>query len=127
MAADEVAKGTSPLEGSDRGGGFPPTVTAACFSQANDLQLGPLRKLLTTEKILPKVIDIMGTNTTCYHFHCNVTPGQGFNALSEGDDSDGGAPEHPDFETLPCFGFHQVCAALLSHVVLPELSDAHDR
>lgn len=127
MAADEVAKGTSPLEGSDRGGGFPPTVTAACFSQANDLQLGPLRKLLTTEKILPKVIDIMGTNTTCYHFHCNVTPGQGFNALSEGDDSDGGAPEHPDFETLPCFGFHQVCAALLSaqHIVLPELSDTH--
>ena len=37
MAADEVSKGTSPLEGSDRGGGFPPTVTAACFSQANDL------------------------------------------------------------------------------------------
>ena len=60
MAADEVARGTSPAYGSDRGGAFPPTVTAACFSQANDLQLSPLTKLLTTERILPKVIDIMG-------------------------------------------------------------------
>jgi ectoine hydroxylase-related dioxygenase (phytanoyl-CoA dioxygenase family) len=107
MAADEIAKGTSPAHGSDRGGGFPPTVTAACFSQANDLQLTPLTKLLTTPKILPKVIDIMGTNTTCYHFHCNVTPGKGGSALSEGDDSDGHAPNHPDFDSLPCFGFHQ--------------------
>ena len=32
-----------------------------------------LAKLLTTERIFPKVVDIMGTNTTCYHFHCNVT------------------------------------------------------
>jgi hypothetical protein len=31
----------------------------------------------------------------------------GGTVLDEGDDSDGGAPAHPDFDTEPCFGFHQ--------------------
>jgi|EP01046_Picozoa_sp_COSAG06_P055991 hypothetical protein len=71
MAADEVTRGAHAATGTDRGGFA--AVTAACFSQANDLQRTALAKLLTTERIFPKVVDIMGTNTTCYHFHCNVT------------------------------------------------------
>eukprot|EP01047_Picozoa_sp_COSAG01_P013361 COSAG01_NODE_624_length_14732_cov_58.900772_5_plen_331_part_00 len=105
MAADEVAKGAHAAAGTDRGGFA--AVTAACFSQANHLQRTALAKLLTTEKVLPKVIDIMGSNTTCYHFHCNVTSSMGGSVLDEGDDSDGGAPSHPDFQQVPCFGYHQ--------------------
>lgn len=105
MAADEVARGAHAATGTDRGGFA--AVTAATFSQANDLQLSALTRLLTTEKILPKVIDIMGTNTTCYHFHCNVTSSMGGTVLDEGDDSDNGAPDHPPFDQHECFGFHQ--------------------
>jgi ectoine hydroxylase len=105
MAADEVAKGAHAAAGTDRGGFA--AVTAACFSQANHLQRTALAKLLTTEKVLPKIIDIMGCNTTCYHFHCNVTSSMGGSVLDEGDDSDGGAPLHPDFQGVPCFGYHQ--------------------
>ena len=48
---------------------------AAAFSPANNLQRhNAVVRTLTNERILPKVIDLLGFNICCYHYHVNVTP-----------------------------------------------------
>ena len=45
------------------------------FSQANTLQTQePILDLLTNERIFAKVVDLLGVNILCYHYHTNVTP-----------------------------------------------------
>jgi hypothetical protein len=48
---------------------------AAAFSPVNNLQNHrAVVRTLTNERILPKVIDLLGFNICCYHYHVNVTP-----------------------------------------------------
>ena len=76
------------------------------------LQLEPsLVSLLTNSRILPKVIGLHGTNTSVYHFHCNVTPA-GTHTCGPGSTTDAASmsaysAEDVDYDSLPCFGFHQ--------------------
>ena len=70
--------------------------SASGFSQANTLQTEPsFQHMVTNVRVLPKVVDIMGTNINMYHCPCIVTPATG---------------EDPptDYESLPPFGYHQV-------------------
>lgn len=67
-------------------------------------------KVLTNERILPKVVDILGINISCYHYHVNVTP------PAPNEPSAAGVapvPEATDISAhVKTFRFHQVC---LSH------------
>ena len=68
---------------------------ASGFSQANTLQTEPsFQQMVTNVRVLPKVVDIMGTNISMYHCPCIVTPATG---------------EDPptDYESVPPFGYHQ--------------------
>ena len=70
------------------------TIVQAAFSPANALQdHEATMNLLKAERVLPKVVDILGANIKCYHSHWNYTPGRG-------------EPE-PDYDELPTLGFHQ--------------------
>jgi ectoine hydroxylase len=69
----------------------------ACFTAANNLGIDKdIVGLLTQRKIFPKVVDILGTNISCYHamarFDAPAPPG---------------TPIPTDFDALPPFGFHQ--------------------
>ena len=74
---------------------------AAAFSQANvEMQSERcLRELLTAGRVLPKVVDIMGTNISMYHLHLNVTPPATEPAKNPAVDV--------DYDALPMLGFHQ--------------------
>ena len=79
---------------------------AAAFSPANSLQHSPpVTKLLTNERILAKVVDLLGFNICCYHFHVNVTPPAADEASAMG------AASMPTFEdistSVKTFRFHQ--------------------
>ena len=74
---------------------------AAAFSQANELQREScLQSLLTTGRILPKVVDLMGTNISAYHLHLNVTPAAAQAQMHK-------PPEEVDYDEVARFGFHQ--------------------
>jgi hypothetical protein len=80
----KMAKGRLPHE----------TIVQAAFSPANSLQdHEATMHLLKNERVLPKVVDILGANIKCYHSHWNYTPGRN-------------EPE-PDYSDLPTLGFHQ--------------------
>ena len=71
------------------------TIVQAAFSPANSLQdHEATMHLLKNERVLPKVVDILGANIKCYHSHWNYTPGR--QDVAE-----------PDYSGLPTLGFHQ--------------------
>ena len=70
------------------------TIVQAAFSPANSLQDHKATiHLLKNERVLPKVVDILGANIKCYHSHWNYTPGRDV--------------AEPDYSELPTLGFHQ--------------------
>ena len=84
MHAAKMAAGRLPHE----------TIVQAAFSPANSLQDHEVTtQLLKNERVLPKVVDILGANIKCYHSHWNYTPGRG-------------EPE-PDYSEVATLGFHQ--------------------
>ena len=74
-------------------------VRQALFSRNHRLQEHPaLLRLLTAEKVFPKIVDILGSNISLFHAFSPCTKAAGPAA--------GTVPPPPNFDSFPQFGFH---------------------
>ena len=73
-------------------------VRQALFSRNHRLQEHPaLLRLLTAEKVFPKIVDILGSNISLFHAFSPCTKPAGPAAV----------PPPPNFDSFPQFGFHR--------------------
>jgi hypothetical protein len=81
---------------------------AAAFSPVNNLQNHKaVVRTLTNERILPKVVDLLGFNICCYHYHVNITPPAPGEASALGMDG-ATVPDAIDISSnVKTFRFHQ--------------------
>ena len=90
------------------------------FSPANQLSnQDALQRLLVNDKVLPKIVDVLGWNISIYHAHANRTPGpdgEGVVVDGQGMGSDGsGEGERSEAVALEEMGREELIAYIRRH------------